>query len=181
MNRLVFLAILVLSIFASSAAHGGAVYQYRYTFADGSIVNGEFTGNASGNLISDLSNISVFFNGVAFNGSGSLYAASLDSNYIWQSGTGVASFDGLQNNFLFSDTDYSIDKTYTNYFYDAYPITHDAYMYASRGESWDDLSSDSYIGGNWSVTTATDVPEPAPVLLLGFACICLVLVHRRNS
>ncbi len=179
MNKFVSVVALVCALFSVPAAHGATAFNYSYTFADGSIVKGGFTGNASGNLITDLSGISVLVNGVAFSGNGSLFAAGIVGSE-WYSGAGVASFDGLQNNFLFADSDFPWVTSYTNIFYNTYSRNQEAYMESSQASNWDDLSNPSYAGDNWSVWTASDIPEPAPVLLLAIGGVGLALARRRK-
>lgn len=121
MNKLITIAALISAVFAAPV-HAEAIYNYNYAFANGVVVNGSFTGTANGNLVTDLSNISVFINGFAYNSNGSLFASSMGMNgwgqLGWRSGGGVASFDGLQNNFLFIDSDYPNSYSYSNYFHD---------------------------------------------------------------
>src|SRR5579863_3914913 len=117
-SSVVATASLAVSLTATSA-FASTVYDFTETFLTGynsvtdshvpPVVTGSFTGTANGDLITNLSNISVSMNGVPLNGSGNLYGSSQflsGSFYYFQSGGAVASFDGKQNNFLFIDSDY---------------------------------------------------------------------------
>lgn len=46
MKKIIGLAAIIATMFAASAAHADAVYNYEYSFADGTVVNGSFTGTA---------------------------------------------------------------------------------------------------------------------------------------
>jgi hypothetical protein len=140
----------------------------------GHLVTGSFDGTLSGNLITGLSNISVFVDGIGFQGNGSLYAAHHDSGTNWISGGGVASLDGSQNNFLFIDADYPSSSDYSNYFYSVYFV---------GSESFDDSNTDSSgtAGGSHfeaSIAAGDDdaalsAPEPVSwaMMLVGFGAI----------
>lgn len=84
------------------SAHATSSFNFSYTFASGDIVNGSFSGNANGNLVTNLSNITAFFDGIAFPGNGSLTSYSNVSGN-WVAGAGVASFDGRENSFMFDN------------------------------------------------------------------------------
>ena len=67
-----------------------------------------FDGTENGNLVANLTNIYVKYNSYNLIGNGSLYNRGLDSvgQYTKTTGTGQVSFNGLANNFIFSDTDF---------------------------------------------------------------------------
>ncbi|KQN89791.1 hypothetical protein ASE95_16550 [Sphingomonas sp. Leaf231] len=68
------------------------------------VATGSFDGDLSGTLITNLRNISVFVNGVAFNRNGALYAGSYDAaEGLFAPGNATASLDGSANNFFFAD------------------------------------------------------------------------------
>ena len=90
---------------------GGAQAQSHFTFTEqlgdsGPLMTGTFDGMLSGDVITSLSNISVFMDGVAFQGNGSLIAMHYDQDqYLYVLGGAIASLDGQHNNFLFADVD----------------------------------------------------------------------------
>jgi hypothetical protein len=107
------LAVAILSVGAMSSANANQ-FEFSYDFGIGYIVTGAFSGTANGNLVTNLSDISVSINGIAFNGSGSLLKFSFTNpvNFTRQTGESVVSFDGTANNFGFSDS------SMTNEFFD---------------------------------------------------------------
>jgi hypothetical protein len=172
------------ALLAAQAAHADAIYYYSYTFADGGKVSGSFTGEANGNLITNLSNITASVDGVEFAGSGHLYAASLLNGTKWVPDTGVASFDGRENNFLFIDVNYPLELNYSNFFY------------AIRGGSDPTVRAVAYFGSKvghdtayeydaagWSLTEAStnDVPEPVSVALFGAGLAGLGFASRARK
>jgi hypothetical protein len=163
----------VISLSATFAAQASTLYDYSYTFGSGAKVTGSFDGDADGNIISNLSNITAYVDGVALSGSGSLYASHSTSNTFkgWSSGGGIVSFDGTENNFLFIDSNYPVDQFFTNFvFMIPYDGSNTNYAVAST-ENFNVLSIDftsagytPYSSGRWAVTA---VPEPTSVALLG--------------
>jgi len=172
----------------ATGAFASTVYDFTETFQSGfnsvtnslipPVVTGSFTGTANGDLITNLSDISVSMNGVALNGSGNLYASSyqlIGSYYYWQTGGAVASFDGKQNDFIFIDSDFPNNTNYTNYFYDLSGI--------SPGESQVDRftnSSEAYgdTVASWSVAA---VPLPAALPMFGAAVAGFAVWGRRRA
>lgn len=166
------------------AAQASTAYNFSYLFAGkvvggGTTVTGTFMGDANGNLISNLTNISVAVNGVNFLGNGSLFGSSLDTNTgNWRTGGAVVSFDGTENNFLFVDTNYPDEASMINFFYSI--------------SAWDQITTFSFATGlsasdspvetkNWSVTQANNVPEPDSMLLLGAGLAGLFFRRRQAS
>ena len=62
-------------VFVTASAHA-ETYNYTYTFDTSNVVTGSFDGTTDGNLVTNLSNVSAYLNGVAFPGSGSLFVGS---------------------------------------------------------------------------------------------------------
>jgi hypothetical protein len=86
-------------LLAASAASQATTYAFSYTLLNDSVVSGRFDGTANGNLITGLSNFSVFVDGVGFNNNGHLYTYDVALN----DDAGVVSFDGLASNVAVSD------------------------------------------------------------------------------
>jgi hypothetical protein len=172
------------------------VFDFTYTFGNGGeTLSGSFSGMAKGDLIVDLSNVSVDVNGNAFNGNGHLdiYSWS-NSSYTrtgegWVSGGAQASFDGLQNNFSFADGP-PISGGWSNQFFE---ITGSAARYpiAPPEIGWEDRNIPP-IGGHigtadfppnasWRVAAAPEIDPQSTVagftLLLGSLA---VLRDRRR-
>lgn len=151
----------------------------------GTKVKGSFDGDVSGNIISNLSNISVFLNGAAFVGNGALYASSVDPSSGFVSGGGVVSLDGTANNFLFIDTDYPNDNNYHNFFYNISGLAAaEAAVDVVNGNAGGIVAYDSpALPGSLKVTqaSAAAVPEPATwaMFIGGFGLVGAGMRRRK--
>lgn len=154
-------------------------FDFSETFEGGVLLTGSFDGTLNGNLITNLSHISVLVNGVAFVGSGSLFASHYDGG--WVSGGGVASLDGTQNNFLFVDVDLPNNFDYTNFFYSIPGFT-DAFVNPG-GVVIADPAPTNFTAHVHEQAQAAAVPEPAAWMLMlgGFGFVGASLRQRRNS
>jgi len=189
--RLAFVAVMAILVMAapgvSTVAQASQIYDYSYTFTDGKVLSGSFTGVASGNLITNLTNISVTYNNVAFNGNGSLSNFGIN-NYAWNLGQGVVSFNGLANNFAFLDSTL-FNGTHTNFTYfitNSGPSNYDVRAENTNGTysySYDDTG---YNAANWHVTpaggsaSAVATPEPGTMMLLGSGVLTFGLSRFRR-
>jgi hypothetical protein len=157
------------------ASANAATFNFSEQLDVGPLVTGSFDGTLNGNLITNLSNISVALDGVAFNGP--LYGSSFDG-WDWVSGGAVASLDGTQNNFLFIDADYPTVWNYTNY-----------YLSINGGQATNAWNGNTGQGGgnyavtHFSATLASPAPEPASWALMvgGFGAIGGALRSRRKA
>jgi hypothetical protein len=174
-------------LLVATAAHA-TVFNYSYQYNNGTLVTGSFSGSAAGDLVTGLSNISVIVDGIAFNGSGSLFGSHYDGTLGWQSGGAVASFSGTHNNFYFADADYPNDFTATNYTF-AVPNFLPSDLTATTQISYVGIGTiydpnGTYYAQNWTLNVARDgaVPEPGSLpLLLGGLGVLGALVRRRLS
>ena len=181
-------------IFCNFNVHASQTYNFAYTFLDLSKVTGSFDGNANGNIISDISNISVLFNGTPINGGGNTF----QSEKIYQfgpgdcswycSGTAVVSFDGTQNNFMFVD---HVDPQNTRYNSIFFSLRNSSslttnYTGVSTGglgasdEPYGAVGQTMYSASRWSVTAVPE-PETFVLLLTGIGMIGAVVKLRKAN
>ncbi len=163
-----------------------ATFQYSFDFGNGDVVSGMFDGTANGNLVTGLSNISASYNGVAFNGSGSLFVYSYGTYsdyYRLSPGTGYASFDGTNNNFLFFNLD--VTKAFpavpANFFYSSLNLS-ESKVSTSQGSS-SILNNYGNFGQYWNLTQVNPVPEPETLamMLLGLPMIAWTVRRRKSA
>jgi hypothetical protein len=177
MKKMISSAALISAIFAMPTAFAGAVYDYRYTFTDGNVVSGSFTGTAAGNLITGLSAVSAYVNGVALSITGKLFVTS------FRSSEGIASFDGMNNDFVFVDVDPAVSSDRASYFYDIEQLGYQAYLHrdGSLSDSYAQIWTAEGKAMYWSVKAANAVPEPGSMLLLGLGFAGLLAARRKSA
>lgn len=192
MNKIKRFFISAVCAILSLAAHAGMIYDFKYTFNDNSVVSGSFEGIATGNLISGLSNISVSFNGQSFTGSGGLssgglYASCFSPFSGWDVDCGVVSFNGLENNFLFSDANFPAPGANMSNYFLIFPATPsyslgELFFSGAVIAEYPDSDFGLYNPSHWSVTIhdTTSVPEPATLLLFLLGLAGLWFSQRRK-
>lgn len=159
-------------------------FQFSYRFNTGELVTGSFTGTRSGDMVSDISQLSVSINGVAFGGEVKAFSYTSPGNQCPScfSATGaVASFDPLKNNFYFSDGDAVSGSGISNYFYvipwpngSNNPVATQAYINNTSINAF----NGQYVPQNWILSA---VPEPSSVLLMMLGLGGIIALGRQRS
>ncbi|MBJ7314221.1 PEP-CTERM sorting domain-containing protein [Rugamonas sp. CCM 8940] len=176
-----FCAALITASFASAAQ--AEVYNFSYTFGgNGLVIDGSMNGDLHGDLLDNISDVKVNFNGHAF--TGTLYQAAWNEQTSnWDNSLGaVVSTDAAKNNFLFVDTK-DPTRFSNNYFYFTNNNSIGSEVFAvsySRGDiGWDNPANPH---GNWTLTAAP-VPEPAEgaMLLAGLGLMGVLARRRRQA
>ncbi|MDO8033586.1 PEP-CTERM sorting domain-containing protein [Janthinobacterium sp. SUN128] len=165
-------------VLAVGPASQAATFNFSYTFGNGVAISGSFDGTANGNVVTELSNISVRADGVSFIDEGPILAYSWDDRYSWQYSP-VVSFDGFESNFIFSDG-------YNGFAIGPFATTSTVPNLAeaiSRTPSFfiSDRSTDGGIQSRWHLVEVSAVPEPETygMLLAGLGLV--IFVTRRRS
>jgi hypothetical protein len=186
MNVLLKAAVAAALIGASAAASADSLFDFTYTFADGQQVTGDFTGSTTngGQSVTNISNIQVALNGIAFAPVGTQGSATLQAN-AWNPSTQAFNSlstpvtvyaNGALNNFVFSDVDASTGATADYEFLYLNDATNNIYQAVANNY----LQSDSFSGptatqlaidapgtaSSWTLTEVAPVPLPAPLALL---------------
>jgi hypothetical protein len=170
----------VCAALTGGAAHA-STFDFSYTFADGQDITGSLMGTSTdgGQTVTNISDIQVSFNGIAFaGGQGPL---QIDT---WNTATGsptdtipaTISANGALNNFVVSDVDAAVGTPQYEFLYINDPVL------GSEVVAQNFLQTDSFSVGStqldfdapanagaWTLTEATPVPLPATLPLLASA------------
>jgi len=181
MKSLFRAALATSALLLSMQAHA-TTFSFSYTFADQSAVTGTLQGDATGDYVSNISDLHVFFNNVAM--TGPLLAAGYDSatHQFGGAGSAVLSTKGERNNFVFADQDPTAAAPASNYFYFINDAVFGQEAFAVN-YNLDDIASalDNPARGTWSlVARAADVPEPSG-MVLALTALGLLAVARRRA
>jgi len=170
------LGVCAVALFSTSA-----VAQQHFTFSasllDSSnhgLITGSFDGTLNGNLITNLTNVSVTYNGTPFPMNGALNVFHYDDFDEWWLPNGAtASLDGTQNNFLFIDGTLS-GSHFTSFFYSS-P------WFGDRSQV-NGIVSNTY-GASTFRAQLVPVPEPASwaLMIAGAGMTGAALRRRRKA
>ncbi len=152
-------------------------FDYSYLFADGLSITGTFDGTKNGDFVENVTNISLFINGVQ--AAGTIYTATFDEPTSAWINNPVISFDALQSNFLFANDDVANGGG-----------SYDALFYLIGGTSYSDgvlgqdllLSLGSFEAiepGNWTLSRVAVPDSGATLGLLALALTSLGCLSNR--
>jgi hypothetical protein len=169
-DRLVALFVASLTIAATSTR--ADTFTLSDTFSDHTVVSATFDGTSNGELITDLSNISITADGVAIIG------PIFDLNTARDAG-GVVAFDGIDNDFIFFNSEFLSNVVGSG---DLQGGTFGVTVHNLQASS--NLTSADSGYANWSVvdTSAPSVPEGgATVAMIGAAIIGLACFRYHKQ
>lgn len=170
MQMLSLTALIGVSIGATQAA---SVYDFNYTYQSGYVVSGEVTGSVSATGLTVDDGFTVNFNGTIVN---NMWSGRKDG-LTWVADNGFISFDGLTNNFIFTDVVFPTGGLISYHFY------HVPEVFANISSF--DLSEggpreETFESARWSLV-AQSVPEPTTFMLIGLGLLGLLCSkHRVN-
>lgn len=136
-------------------------FNFSYVFGDGLAVTGSLNGTENGDFVENVTNVSVFFDGNAL--PGTVFTSRFDgASYL---GGPVVSFDALQNNFIFANSDLANgDFGFDSIFYilNASVFSDTALAFSALGYASQD---DPTVAASWTLSRAA-VPDQGKTLAL---------------
>lgn len=171
----------------SGAAHA-STFDFSYTFTDGQSVTGSLDGTRKGDLVTNISNVEVNFQGTVF--TGALFAGTYNTTsggFDYSPNAAVVSSNPLLNNFIFADNTDPAANNVTNFFYyinnsafsaDGNPAVSAANFNAGANSSFD-LDSPAAVT-QWSLTPVP-VPAALPLVISGLGLLAAARRRRQNQ
>jgi hypothetical protein len=169
-------AALASSVLAVSSA-SAALFNFSYSFDDGTVVTGSLSGNQNGQFIDNVAGVSFAINGVSF--ADPVFAFAYDSGTAGYVAGPVVSFDLALNNFAFATSDLGAGDTSHNYLFAILAGTTGVDLAAAvDNTSSVAVQESSDTPARWSLAAAP-VPEAGSTLALaGLALLGLVAGRR---
>lgn len=176
-------------LFAGSAAQASS-YALSYVFSSGDTVSATFEGTTHGDLVTNLHDILLSYNGVPIGVGGDspfvtyTYSGSPwigDGANAWTLGTGVVSFSGKANYIYFANFDPNYNwvshKNPVRFFIDPNVVG----LELNSGGDYVVDGEGTYSASRWSLIV-TSVPEPETYgMLLGGLALTSLIARRRKS
>ena len=167
------------AVFSFAVVAQAATFNYSYSPTPEFSISGSFDGIATGDLVTNLSNISVraSFLNAELGGEGAALPYHYDTQVAdWVSNGAVVSFSGAHNNFAF------IAAKTSNYFR---PIDN-AYSYVIGYSTYESsiyyfYSYNKVADPYWKLTEVTAVPEPESYALMLAGLGLMAGVARRRK
>jgi hypothetical protein len=167
----------------SGAAHA-STFDFSYTFADGQPLTGSLDGTLNGDLVTNISNVTINFDRTTY--TGTLHAGTFDGtsgSYNYGANAAVVSTNAALNNFIFADNTDPNANNVTNWFYfvnGTTPSGTGTSEVEAANLNTGNLAIDNPSSGQWSLTPVP-VPAALPLMLSGLGLLAAAKRRRQNK